>query len=82
MNTLAKIIRERADYVKNSGFRVEVDYTLPTVLIAGNDEEIFLQEHQAQEFIDGATNMWEEARTVGMNVALHSEAKIYVDGLV
>lgn len=82
MNMLAKSIRKRAAYVRNSGFTVDVDYTLPTVYIYGECGEVFLQEHRAQQFLDSATSVWEEARTVGMNEVLYSEAKMYVESFI
>lgn len=81
MTTLREILKEQQSYVKDSGFVVEVDYSLPTVTIAGSYEEIYLSEQQAQEFIDQATQLWEEAGDVGMNVALYAVAKPYVESL-
>lgn len=81
MSKLRKILKEQQSYVKNSGFTVDVDYSLPSVTIANNEDEIFLDGDSAEQYITEATRVWEEAGDVGMNVVLYAVAKQYVDSI-
>lgn len=81
MSTLREILKEQAAYVKNSGFVVDVDFGLSTVTIANNEDEIYLDGVDGAEYIEQATQIWEEAGDIGMNVALYSLAKQFVDSL-
>ena len=81
MSTLREILKEQVAYVKNSGFVVDVDFAMPTVTIASNTDEIYLDGADAEKYIEQATQIWEEAGDIGMNVALYSLAKQYIDSL-
>ena len=81
MSKIREVLKEQVAYVKNSGFVVDVDFAMPTVTIANNEDEIFFDGADAEKYIADATFLWEEVGDIGMNVALYSLAKQYIDSL-
>jgi hypothetical protein len=55
--TLQDTYQEQADFVTRSGFTVTIDYGQSWVTIESSDEALFLQGHQADEFIDRMANL-------------------------
>jgi hypothetical protein len=91
MCSLSDIIRENARYVRDSGYAVEYCEILPTVSIGLLNkrgviddllgESVFLQEHEADDFMDQAKNLYEEAGDVLQEDCMLSVAKSYIDAL-
>jgi hypothetical protein len=75
-----KIIRHRIAQVNNSGVTVTVDNILPTVSIdADGVEGFFMQEHEAQVFLDEANRIYEDAQEISFEDACKAVASPYVD---
>lgn len=75
--TLTEIIKADVAYMK--GVSVEVERSFPTVEIKWGRQEYFMQESEAEEFIEQCDKAYEEAQDVTMDeVELHI-AKPYVE---
>lgn len=64
MPELKAIVEQQAAFTFNSGFHVEVDYSLPTVEIMNVTDAVtvaFMQEHAAQAFIEEAQSLADAA---------------------
>ena len=68
---LKSIAAQQAQFVRNSVRELTVDRALGTVSIqwaevnGAGDDDVFLQGHQAEEFIEGADALYEE-ETMGL----------------
>ncbi|GBO88739.1 hypothetical protein [Marinobacter salsuginis] len=75
-----KIYRDRIAFVQNSNVTVSVDRSLPTVSIDPEDGEgFFMQESEAQTFLDEADRVYEELQEVSFDEACMAVASPYVD---
>ena len=75
---LCKIIRQQAMFLQN--VTIEVDEAYETVSITdGEGVDIFMQGHEAAEFIEEATKLWNEAGGVTEEEAYASIAVPYVE---
>lgn len=75
-----KIIHHRIAQVNKSGVTVTVDNMLPTVSIdAEGVDGFFMQESEAQEFLDEANRIYEDAQDISFEDACKAVASPYVD---
>ena len=79
---LQDILHADAEYTRNSGADVEINNSFGWVLISdttGNQEDIFLQGHDAEEFISEVNRLWNEAGEMGQDSIACALAKEYID---
>jgi hypothetical protein len=82
---LKEILESAAEYTKNSGFSVNVDELLPTVDIEGEDEDeqFFMQEHEAQQFIDEAEELYNNSDSeLDIETIYYALAQPYIESLL
>jgi len=84
--TLVQIIENNAQYVRDSGYQVEINRSMETVSIQHDtpyDEmSVFLQGHEADNFINEADTLWNDAQHVSLDDCLCSVAKQYIDNIL
>jgi hypothetical protein len=78
MPSLKEIIEFNSQYAGD--IEVEVDDRFPTVSIGGEDG-VFLQGHEAEEFVDGAKKLYEDVGTVTLEDCYRHLAKPYIDAM-
>jgi len=77
------IINEQAQYVSQT-HTIDTNFSIPSVAIINkdtNETDIFLQSHEADEFIAQVTALWQRLQTVSYDVVELSVAKPYIDCL-
>lgn len=75
------ILSALAEYVENSGFDVIVNESMGWVDITDGWEGIHLEGQDAQAYIDGCKEIWEQCGDVGLETVYLSQAKAYIDCL-
>ena len=81
--SVTDIVEDMAAYTRRSGFKVDYNGVLSWVAIHDtieDDDAFFFDEGEADEFIEQAGNLAEEA-DVPLSVAMEAHAKQYIDCL-
>lgn len=81
---LASIIQEHARFTQRSDVEVKTDAAFSWVELRDtqtNESLLFLQGHEADYFIDRAREIWEETRTLPMDICELAVAYEYLDAL-
>ncbi len=79
--TIKEIVLNNAEFVKNSGYSVNANQSMETVSIEHNEDsesDVFLQGHEASDFINEAQKTYEEA-DVTFDEALLHHAKPFIE---
>ena len=76
--SLATIIRQTARMASVAGVTVKVDRRMPWVTISTHgQEDIFLEGHEAELFVEACDKLWDKGRTVTMDECYLCEAEQY-----
>ncbi len=81
---LLEIHESQAKYVRDSGYSVEVKPAFSEVSMQHSEDTdcgVFLQGHEADEFLSQADRIYEELHMITMDDVIHSLAKPYIDNL-
>lgn len=82
MPEMIDILRQQAEFTRHSGVTVEADERFPTVCIRdAAGASVFLQSHEAEEFVAKARRAWEEVQDLDWDEVLESAAYPYLDML-
>lgn len=80
---LKQILKQQADYTRNSDVVVEIDKRLPWVNITADEESnVFLQGHEAEEFLAKCDEYSEACQDMGMEEVQLAVAYRYLDILL
>lgn len=84
---LADILRQQAEYTRNSNYKVVVDDLHSWVIIECQDkgaethDNFDLQGQEAETFLAEVKKMWQEVPTLDYDTVLYAAAKEYVDAI-
>lgn len=81
MPTLLEIAEQQAELMRNSGITVKIDTAQLWVALDSEEEELFLQDHQAEEFISKASKLWTELEYIDEDTADLAVAYQYLDAM-
>jgi hypothetical protein len=85
MKSISEIIKCQAEFTSNSGFSVSAATLMEEVLISHESEDkqlsVFLQNHEADNFIKKAKNLYDYCGDISMDEAYLAEAKPYIECL-
>lgn len=82
MEKLIEILKRQEDYARRSLKYITVDYTMPTVVMLGeNDSEVFMEGGEAQDFVDRVETMYEQTQVLSKDQCEFIVAYEYLDML-
>lgn len=79
MTTLLEIAQQQAEFVRNSGITVEISRGPSWVTLDSAKDELFLQDHEGEKFIDEVGDLWNKLQHIGLREAELAVAYQYLD---
>lgn len=76
---LLEIALHNAQFVRNGNVVVTVDEPYEWVAMAAPDSDVFLQGHEAADFIEKFRKLWKDLRDIGLEDAIYATAYEYLD---
>lgn len=84
MPTLTQILTQQAEYTRRSGYRVEVNTSMPWVSIIDNGTDAtvwFMQGDDAQKYCDECEATYNKVGDMSLEDVQHAYASQYIDSL-